>query len=108
MNLWFAGHIRQTGFKQDLHLGLGNYKIDAGLQTALMNVKSAEWKKVTLEEKEQRKAWDNAIWANLVFPLNKNIHVSAGLQEHTRLCWSATDGLHAPRRLALLRHRPQW
>ena len=80
MNLWFAGHIRQTGFKQDLHLGLGNYKIDAGLQTALMNVKSAEWKKVTLEEKEQRKAWDNAIWANLVFPLNKNIHVSAGLR----------------------------
>ena len=80
MNLWFAGHIRQTGFKQDLHLGLGNYKIDAGLQTALMNVKSAEWKKVTLEEKEQRKAWDNAIWANLVFPLNKNIHLSAGLR----------------------------
>ena len=80
MNLWFAGHIRQTGFKQDLHLGLGNYKIDAGLQTALMNVKSAEWKKVTLEEKEQRKAWDNAIWANLIFPLAKNVHVSAGLR----------------------------
>ena len=80
MNLWFAGHIRQTGFKQDLHLGLGKYKIDAGLQTALMNVKSAEWRKVTLEEKEQRKAWDNAIWANLVFPLTKKIHVSAGLR----------------------------
>ena len=80
MNIWFAGHIRQTGFRQDFHLGLGKMKLDAGLQTALMNVKSAEWQKLTLQEKEQRRAWDNAAWANLVFPLTKQLNVSAGLR----------------------------
>ena len=80
MNIWFSGHIRQTGFKQDFHLGLGKYKIDAGFQTALMNVKSAEWQKITLQEKEQRKAWDNAIWANVVFPITPKINVSGGLR----------------------------
>ena len=80
MNLWFAGHIRQTGFRQDFHIGLGKYRIDAGLQTALMNVKSAEWQKVNLHEKEQRRAWDNAIWLNAVMPFSKNFDVSAGLR----------------------------
>ena len=80
-NIYYSGYGTDNGTDLlGMNLGLGDYKIDAGLQTALMNVKSAEWKKVTLEEKEQRKAWDNAIWANLVFPLNKNIHVSAGLR----------------------------
>ena len=80
MNLWFAGHIRQTGFRQDFHIGLGKYRLDAGLQTALMNVKSAEWQKVNLHEKEQRRAWDNAIWLNAVMPFSKNFDVSAGLR----------------------------
>ncbi len=80
MNLWFSGHIRQTGFRQDFRFGLGKAKLDAGLQTAIMNVKSAEWKKLTLEEKEQRRAWDNAVWANLQFPLTQKLNVSAGLR----------------------------
>ena len=80
MNLWFAGHIRQTGFRQDFHIGMGKYRLDAGLQTALMNVKSAEWQKVNLHEKEQRRAWDNAIWLNAVMPFSKNFDVSAGLR----------------------------
>ena len=80
MNLWFAGHIRQTGFRQDFHIGLGKYRLDAGLQTALMNVKSAEWQKVNLHEKEQRRAWDNAIWLNAVMPFSKRFDVSAGLR----------------------------
>ena len=80
MNLWFAGHIHQTGFRQDFHIGLGKYRLDAGLQTALMNVKSAEWQKVNLHEKEQRRAWDNAIWLNAVMPFSKNFDVSAGLR----------------------------
>ena len=80
MNLWFAGHIRQTGFRQDFHIGLGKYRLDAGLQTALMNVKSAEWQKVNLHEKEQRRAWDNAIWLNAIIPVNERFDVSAGLR----------------------------
>ena len=80
MNLWFSGHIRQTGFRQDLHLNLGRYLIDAGLQTALLNVKSAEWKQVSLHEKEQRRAWDNAAWVNVIAPVTSQFNISAGLR----------------------------
>ena len=80
MNLWFSGHIRQTGFRQDLHLNLGRYVIDAGLQTALLNVKSAEWKQVSLHEKEQRRAWDNAAWVNVIAPVTSQFNISAGLR----------------------------
>ena len=80
MNIWFSGHIRQTGFRQDFHANLGKYRLDAGLQTALLNVKSAEWKQVSLHEKEQRRAWDNAFWLNLMAPITKKLDVSAGLR----------------------------
>ena len=80
MNIWFSGHIRQTGFRQDFHANLGKYRLDAGLQTALLNVKSAEWKQVSLHEKEQRRAWDNAFWLNLMVPITKKLDVSAGLR----------------------------
>lgn len=80
LNLWFSGHIRHTGFRQDLHFAWNNYLMDAGLQTALINVKSAEWEYVTLHEKEQRRAWENAAWINMAFPLTKRINVSAGLR----------------------------
>ena len=46
INVWFNGHIRQGSLRHDLHLELGKHKIDAGLQTSLMNVKSAEWQVV--------------------------------------------------------------
>ena len=83
MNIWFSGHIRQTGFRQDFHAGLGKYQIDAGFQTALLNVKSAEWKQVTLHEKEQRRAWDNALWVNVTTPVTELLDVSAGLRLST-------------------------
>jgi len=78
--LWMSGHIRHTGFRQDLHLTTGNYQMDAGLQTALLNVKSAEWQRVTLHEKEQRRAWESAAWVNMTFPLTQAVNVSAGLR----------------------------
>ena len=79
-NVWFNGHIRQTGFREDMHLQLGQIKLDAGLQTALMNVKSAEWLIVSNHQKEQRRAWDNALWVNAIMPVNKYLDVSAGLR----------------------------
>jgi hypothetical protein len=80
MNIWFSGHIRQTGFRQDFHVSLGKYAIETGFQTALLNVKSAEWKQVTLHEKEQRRAWDNAAWVNVAAPITSKLNVSAGLR----------------------------
>jgi len=80
MNIWFSGHIRQTGFRQDFHLNLGKWRVETGLQTALLNVKSAEWKQVSLHEKEQRRAWDNAFWVNFTAPITNTLDVSAGLR----------------------------
>ena len=80
MNLWFSGHIHQAGLRQDFHLGLGRYLIDAGFQTALLNVKSAEWKQKALHEKEQRRAWDNAAWVNVMAPITSQLNISAGLR----------------------------
>lgn len=82
-NFWFSGHIFQTGFRQDFHIGLGKYQIDAGLQTVLMNVKSAEWQQIELHEKEQRRAWDNAMWVNMLIPLSERFNLSAGLRVGT-------------------------
>ena len=79
-NIAYDGHIRQTGFREDLHLSLGLCQIDAGLQTALMNVKSAEWQIVNNHQKEQRRAWDNAVWLNAIMPLAKWLDVSAGFR----------------------------
>ena len=80
MEASFSGHIRHTGFREDVHLLLGKYQMDAGLQTALLNVKSAEWRHVSLHEMEQRRAWENAVWVNMTIPLNKQLNMSAGLR----------------------------
>lgn len=79
-SIWFDAHIRQESLRHDLHLELGRHQIDAGLQSSLMNVKSAEWKIVNNHEKEQRRAWENALWLNGIFSLTKNLTASAGLR----------------------------
>lgn len=79
-SIWFDAHIRQESLRHDLHMELGRHQIDAGLQSSLMNVKSAEWKIVNNHEKEQRRAWENALWLNGIFSLTKNLTASAGLR----------------------------
>lgn len=79
-NIWFDAHIRQESLRHDLHMEMGRHQIDAGLQSSLMNVKSAEWKIVNNHEKEQRRAWENALWLNGIFSLTKNLTASAGLR----------------------------
>lgn len=79
-SIWFDAHIRQESLRHDLHLELGRHQIDAGLQSSLINVKSAEWKIVNNHEKEQRRAWENALWLNGIFSLTKNFTASAGLR----------------------------
>ena len=46
----------------------------------LSDVKSAEWQRVTNHEKEQRKAWDNALWANWQYEASERLAFSAGLR----------------------------
>ena len=80
MNIWFNGHIRQGSLRQDFHIDLGKHQLDAGLSSSLLNVKSAEWKFVTKHVKEQRRAWENAVWLNGVFNLTDRLTASAGLR----------------------------
>ena len=83
MNLWLDGHIRQESLRQDFHFALGNYLFDAGLQSTLLNVKSAEWQFVTKHDIEQRRAWENAVWLNAILPFSKWMTASAGLRVNT-------------------------
>jgi hypothetical protein len=80
MNLWLDGHIRQESLRQDFHFSLGDYLIDAGFQSTLLNVKSAEWQFVSRHDIEQRRAWDNALWVNTILPFSKWMTASAGLR----------------------------
>ena len=83
MNLWLDGHIRQESLRQDFHFTLGDYLFDAGLQSTLLNVKSAEWQFVTKHDIEQRRAWDNAAWLNVILPISNWMTASAGLRVNT-------------------------
>ena len=83
MNLWLDGHIRQESLRQDFHFAIGNYLFDAGLQSTLLNVKSAEWQFVTKHDLEQRRAWENAVWLNAILPFSKWMTASAGLRVNT-------------------------
>ena len=83
MNLWFDGHIRQGSLRQDFHIDLNKHQLDAGFLSTLMNVKSAEWQFVSNHEKEQRRAWENAVWVNGIFRFSDRLTASAGLRAVT-------------------------
>ncbi len=79
-NIAYLGHIRHAGLRQEFKLFTGKHEINAGLQTMLTDVKSAEWTRVANHEKEQRKAWDNALWTNWQWTLSPQWTLSAGLR----------------------------
>lgn len=80
MNIAYLGHIRHAGLRQNFRLVTGKHEFNAGLQTMLTDVKSAEWTRVTRHEKEQRHAWDNALWANWQYEFSPQLALSAGLR----------------------------
>ena len=80
INIAYLGHIRHIGLRQNFTLMTGRHEINAGLQTMLTDVKSAEWTRVSNHEKEQRKAWDNALWAGWQYEVSPQLALSAGLR----------------------------
>jgi len=80
LNLWYKGHIRQSSLRQDFHVVLGRQELKVGLQSSLLNVKSAEWQVLSNYEKEQRRAWENAAWLNGTFRPASWLTASAGLR----------------------------
>ena len=82
-NLWYKGHIRQGSLRQDFNLTLGRHQLKAGFQTSLFSVKSAEWQIVSKYEKEERRAWENAVWLNDTFEFSEQLTASLGLRLST-------------------------
>ena len=80
LNLWYKGHIHQGTFRQDFNIQLGSHELKAGLQSTLMNVKSAEYQELSRYEKEQRRAWENAAWVNGTFKIAPWLTALAGLR----------------------------
>ena len=80
LNAAFTGGIRQGGLRQDFHLQGRRLRFDIGLQSMLMQVKSAEWQQVKNHEREQRRSWESAVWANATMPLGSRLTASAGLR----------------------------
>jgi hypothetical protein len=80
LNFSYTGHIRHTGLHQDFMVQLGNHKLNAGLQSLLMRVKTAEWQQLALHEREERRAWDANVWLNDVIKMGSQWQLSAGLR----------------------------
>ena len=80
MNLTYNGHIRHSGLNYRLSWHTGRHAIEAGLQSALLDVKSAEWQQVNNHEQERRRAWENALWLSDVVRLGSRLQLSAGLR----------------------------
>lgn len=81
MDLSFSGHIRQTGVYQNFRLPIGRHaELQVGGQSMLMDVKSAEWQEVNDSKREQRRAWENTIWAGAAVSLSPRLSAQAGLR----------------------------
>ena len=76
----YSGHIRQGGLRHDLALALRHGQLDLGGQTAVIDVKSGEWQQVANHEKEQRRAWENNLWAAVTLSPSSSWTVRAGLR----------------------------
>lgn len=56
------------------------HSFDAGIQTQLFRVKSAEWTMNGLHERELKSLWENSVWGNYSGSLGNKIEMLAGLR----------------------------
>ena len=84
LDISYSGHIRHTGLNHNTHwVPAKGLEIDAGVQSVLLNVKSAEWQNVTNHEREQRKAWQNDAWLSAEWSPNSFLAAEAGVRLST-------------------------
>ena len=80
MDLSFSGNIRQWGLRHHASTQLGPCSLDFGGQSMVVSVTTGEWQQLANHEKEQRRAWENALWAGLEWPVLPSLTVQAGLR----------------------------
>ena len=80
-DLSFTGFIRQGGLRQNFSFNLGrSHQLEAGLQSMLISLKSAEWKLQFNNQSEKRPSWENNVWVSDLISIGKKLKVLAGLR----------------------------
>ena len=80
-DLSFTGFIRQGGLRQNFTFNLGrSHQLEAGLQSMLISLKSAEWKLQFNNQCEKRPSWENNVWVSDLISIGKKLKVLAGLR----------------------------
>lgn len=75
------GHLRQTGIKYSFSWNPHeNHNVDFGLQSALIDLKSAEWTMGATHQKEQRRGWESGVWINDDWAISERVHIMGGLR----------------------------
>lgn len=76
-----TGHLKQTGLKYVFSWTPNEaHNADFGLNTALLDLKSAEWEMGPTRQKELRRGWESGVWINDDWAINEYFHVMAGLR----------------------------
>lgn len=74
------GHIFQWGLNHVYSFRLGNQQLNTGIESKVVEVLTGEWQVVTEHKREQRRAWQNAIWAGAELNVSNCLTAQAGLR----------------------------
>lgn len=86
----FGMDYEQSGFTKQYGLNhnytwtpMQGLSVNMGLQTDLIDLRSAEWRIASFKQYEERKAWENGVWVNGVWDVSKAFSLSAGVRFNT-------------------------
>ena len=85
MNIHYtmAGHIRHLTLNhRQVWTPTKRHRVNYGLETTYLQLKSAEWDIDFLHQREKRNAWMNSLWVNEEWKLNDHLDLSAGARLH--------------------------
>ena len=80
LGLSYSGHIRHAALRQNFTFSNEHGELNVGGQSMLSDVKSAEWERIEKYGKEQRKGWENHVWADAQLRLSPQWNAQAGLR----------------------------
>lgn len=81
MNEEMKEYIRTYSISPQLRLDFsGNHRLDIGIRSALLQVKSGEWEANGAYEKEIRSVWENAVWLNYEGSLGNRLDINGGVR----------------------------
>ena len=76
-----SGFIRHYGLNHNFQwFPRENLKLNIGLQSAFIKLRSAEWNVGNVNQREERDAWENAIWTNGTWSPFRKLSLSAGVR----------------------------